>query len=255
VHSYIVVNMSLLKPLVFGQPRLEYLKCVLNDPEFKQRAVQIHESLNLKRFEKLALKQVNDVNVPYIYSKKTRNIDKEIIGIIGAIETGFELGSIETIGLLNGELPKPEIDTKSVFFTSYKTDNDLLPEVLSMWILGGATKREIIESLDGIEKRIEDFYDIKSKKRIKGPQNYKLIYAIHRARRKGKKFSEIFMDYGLGNLQNYSGARGITSVNKFREYYRKYEPKEPRKSKLLWKLDANSGNLETDINIGIDQTK
>ena len=100
--------MSLLKPLVFGKPRLEYLLCVNKDPEFKNKAEQIRQGLKLKKGEKLALKQTDYVRTPVIVGSISRDVSKKIVALIGAVESEFELGSSETIDLINGDLPTPE---------------------------------------------------------------------------------------------------------------------------------------------------
>jgi len=232
--------MSSVKPLVFGAPRLEYLKCVMNDPELKLRVAQIHQQIDAVDDNRFTLKMGDEYPIPYIGTHPVRQISDEVIKEIGKIEIDFELGSYETISLLNYELPKPEGQSKKVLFSTENLNEDS-PKILRMYILRDATKREIIDSLKDIDKRIEKAYGVRAKKRTKGPENYQLVYAIHREKRNGKKFSEIFRQYGLGELANYRGARGIYSLDKFREYYRKYEPHEPSRGR--WVLDADSETI------------
>lgn len=229
--------MSKVKELVFGAPRLEYLKCVMEDPELKLRVSQIHKQVDVGKDNRFTFEMDGDHPVPYIGSNPVRKINEEIIQEIGKLEIDFELGSRETISLLNGELPEPEGQGITVFFSTDDIDagDDKL---LRLYILGKATKRDILNALEGVEERVEEAYGVKAKRRMKGPENYQLVYAIHRARRKGLSFSEIFIQYGLGTLPNYKGSRAISTLDKFREYYRKYEPKEPRRG--MWVLDADS---------------
>ena len=64
---------------------------------------------------------------------------------------------------------------------------------------------------------------INLKKRFRGPENWSLLYAIHKAQRHHKKFSEIFKMYEGGELYEYSGSKTqFISEESLKSYFYRY---------------------------------
>lgn len=60
-------------------------------------------------------------------------------------------------------------------------------------------------------------------KRVRGPQDWPLIYSIHKARRHNKTFKQIFTMYQAGKLYDYTGSTNQhKSEDELEKYFRMY---------------------------------
>jgi hypothetical protein len=63
-----------------------------------------------------------------------------------------------------------------------------------------------------------------TRKRLRGAENYELIYAVHKARRAKMKFPDIFNLYKTSSLPSYDGSTSQYSTSKSLEaYFNKYD--------------------------------
>jgi len=241
--------------LAFDSPERAYLLCVLHDDEFQQRAERIRNAINSKKLE------VSESIFRTALSVGGKELVREdkVLKSIEDLAWDFDLSVRHAASLINGEVPPENLNMKGPVGVFTRLEGEDGGPMINIIVGEGANKADILTAIEGIEDDIKRVYG--SYKRAKYPENYQLIYAIHRARRKGLKFSEIFKMYSLGKLDNYSGSRSINSPSKFTEYYRKYEPmllipveetgiRPPSDSDgpgISWVLDADVNNAQSEV--------
>lgn len=91
----------------------------------------------------------------------------------------------------------------------------------------GATKSEISNAIRDIDAVMQMAYGSGLPERTKPPENYALIYAIFRARKKGLSYGEIYSQYEASALPLYKGSKSIKTLEKFRQYYNQHKPDRP----------------------------
>lgn len=94
-------------------------------------------------------------------------------------------------------------------------------------IPGAITRDDYLEAWDEVEDMLirEEVRETNGSRR-RSPDNTQLIYAIFKARKKGKKFSEIFTLYQDGQLDQYheKSKTQYKSSDDLERYYNKYKP-------------------------------
>ena len=121
-----------------------------------------------------------------------------------------------------------EVGMVSYFMCGYHEQHGINPKKLLTWpTRDGGVRVEFSPYItrDKYFAHWESVEGLKSGrgKRIRGPKNWLLIYAISKARRHGKTFKRIFYDYQDGTLENYDGPNSaLTSEDALETYFRKY---------------------------------
>ncbi len=191
-----------------------YLSCVFKDDEFQSRAKAIHEKIDNSDDGIIDWKWHDGKISMTIVDKEVRPVPQDIAENIVILAVDFDI-SIAHVAYILGYGPAPRNDLVQMSSRTNKS--------ITITINRGATKKDVLDVIEGIDSLIETTFG-KSAKRARGPENYQLVFAIHLARRKGKKFSEIYEDYKNERLDKYTGSRQFVSLGKFREYYHRYKP-------------------------------
>lgn len=88
----------------------------------------------------------------------------------------------------------------------------------------------------------------KSATRRKSPENPELVYAIFKARRHNKKYSEIYVLYSKGKLDNYHGNTSqFNDEESLERYYRKYMPEAQDNQIFHYSHEQLQGKTEADL--------
>lgn len=84
-------------------------------------------------------------------------------------------------------------------------------------------KTDLEELWKIVEQRKSDV-DGGKHKRNRSSENDKLVYAIFKARKNKRTFTQIYNDYLNGTLAGYKGNTALNSADTLARYYRKYAP-------------------------------
>lgn len=94
-------------------------------------------------------------------------------------------------------------------------------------IPGSITRAEYLQAWSEVEDMLirEEVRQARNTSRRRSPENTQLIYAIFKARKRGKKFSEIFELYQTKQLDQYKkSSTQFSSSDSLERYYNKYKP-------------------------------
>lgn len=192
---------------------LLHKKLVFDDPEFKTKIDSIKSS-----FTKSTKKRRQTGVLHQTIGLPSNPFSAEQLKEITELVANFGVSSQDIIHYINGLTGASSVPVDRVA-VEYSQKLGLY-----IRIAPGATKSEIESAVENIDDMMEMVYG-HSKPMHKPPQNYKLVYAVFRARMKNKKFSEIYAMYEKGGLPLYNGARSLKSEDSLERYYRKYKPK------------------------------
>lgn len=199
--------------------RITHKKCVYSDTEFVVRAQDIATSLGINPENPIESIKHRDKEY-FIIGKEAERIasDEDVIQL-EKLASDYSVDFSDVIVFLNGsyqspiyEYVKPRVEVK--FFP---------PEGIRITVPPDATKQDIINQLGKVKKLQKLFYKTKKTKR-KPPENYRLIYAIFRARANNIGFESIFKQYSKGDLPHYDTPITHQSSDSLERYYRKYKP-------------------------------
>lgn len=174
--------------------RIEHLRCVYSDPEFKERCATLQSypfTKQLSREDALVIKAYAEICLDYML------VFEEVYGFVMR-------GNIIDDKLYVSSVMYEQAGTSVVYVDRQATKEDYMAE----W-------ESIVEA-----RRI---IGISPKKR-KGTYNYELVYAIFRAKKKFT-FKQIFAKYKDGKLPLYTGSTDpYKSEDSLENFYRKYAP-------------------------------
>ena len=85
-------------------------------------------------------------------------------------------------------------------------------------------RKDHLEELWRIIAERKSELDGGKQKRNRTPIEDSLLYAIFKARKNNRKFSEIYKDYYRGTLSGYKGSKTQFNEDSLERYYRKYAP-------------------------------
>lgn len=213
-----------VKVPVFDRPEVAYIKCVYSDPEFIRRADALIAVVEFKDDNHISAGKENGKVKMVAGDRYMRELPEHIVAAIMRLADDYDLKLGDMLRYLNG-LGVMGNETVWVNLTN-KYDRE--PPHFTINVLPGATKRDVLGQLRQFDQMMEQAYG-SVRKKDKGPENFQLVYAIHRERRAGRSFSDIHSDYLSHALKHYKGASTITSLVKFRQYYNKYKPQVPLK--------------------------
>lgn len=205
---------------VFDRPQVAYLKCIMNDPEFIERSIYIHKWIDEGEDNHITMGHDDGKVSMIIGDDNIRQISQSEIDDIKKLAEDFDISLPDVVSLLNnyGAVGQGSV---RVEYSRWQTTRE--PNGITIHVGKGATKQEIFRAIGDIDDLIEFVYG-ESVRKDKGPQNYKLVYAIHLARHKGIKFKDIFAAYQDKELERYRGSATISSMEKLKQYYYKYRP-------------------------------
>jgi hypothetical protein len=192
----------------------------MNDPEFIERSVYIHKWIDDGDDNHITLGHDNGKISMIIGDQNIRKIGESEIEDINKLAADFDISIPEAVSLLNGYgiVGKGSV---RVEYSKYETTRE--PNGITIHVGKGATKQEIVRAIADIDDLIEFVFG-ESVRKDKGPENPKLIYAVHIARHNGMKFKDIFEHYQNKTLDRYNGSASIGSIEKLKQYYYKYRP-------------------------------
>jgi hypothetical protein len=206
--------MPLDREIIKGRMLEAYLSCVVNDEEFQTRAKSIRKKIEKCGSGIIEWKTDGGKITMTIADNEVSPVPQDIVKSIVKLARDFDI----SLGHVTNFLGYNPAQRKDLVRVSSRLNRSI-----TITLRRGATKKDVLESIEDIDALIETTFG-KSVRRVRGPENYQLVFAIHLSRKKGKKFSEIFEDYKNQRLDRYKGARQIISLGKFREYYHRYKP-------------------------------
>jgi len=213
-----------VKAPVFDRQEVAYIKCVHSDPEFIRRADALKAVVEFKNDNHISAGKDNGKVKMVAGDQYTRELPENIVAAIMRLADDYDLKLSDMLGYLNG-FGSMGNRTVTIDLTSRYDDEG--PH-FRINVSPGATKRDVIGQLRHFDQLMEAAYG-NARKKDKGPENFQLVYAIHRERKTRRSFGDIHSDYLGHKLKHYRGASTITSLVKFRQYYNKYKPQVPLK--------------------------
>lgn len=210
----------MVKPTNTQRLRDAYVSCVFLDPLFVEKCRNIISSI---RTNKEVLSWGVSFGKPVLVFGVDQiiTLDNSVVDEFLDLAVEFDIHIIDVTEYLNG---RSLIRSSGVTIDVTSLWSDDPSEHFTIDVSPGATKQDVIDSLSDFDYYMERAYGNHIKKN-KAPENYQLVYAVHRARKSNLKFQEIFDLYKDGDLPNYQGSKNLSSVEKLKDYYYKYRVK------------------------------
>lgn len=209
-----------------------HIQAVARDPEFKLQTEKLRKGVLQNygsrakiRFQMIREDRHGEVREASVFfmeidGRTVRVQDKDLISQISSVIEEFSIGIQSLLSVVNLEkLRPPKTPANSPLKVTFGNDGLILE-------LNRFTRQKDLMRAWGQHKQLYKYYYGTSKpSKLKPPENYRLVYAIFRQRKKGKSFKRIFQLLESGQLPLYDKkSRQFGSEDSLARYYRKYAP-------------------------------